>query len=309
MAFARKGKIMEYKKLIITSLLILTGCSEAKTDNQPILELTQSRVQVALNEQFDYQAYLKTASDKEDGDMISKVQHTDIQTSQKGSYQVDYSLKDSDENEVKKALKVDVVKIDKEGVYNPLDITPDTVENPNDITVLVNKVNQIPKGWIPADLEPVIDNKNQKLRKEANEAYTKFYNDAKSKGISIYSISGYRTNETQTLYWNNQVKVRGEGYASMYSAYPGRSEHQLGLAIDISYTTTGNRLSEAVATSPIGKFIASDAYKYGFIIRYPKDKIAITNYAYEPWHMRYVGVELATQLNESKLTLEEYYNQ
>lgn len=300
---------MKYKKLILTSLLVLTGCSQPKTNNKPVLELNQSRVQVSLNKQFDYQLYIKTANDKEDGDMISKVQHTDIQTAKGGSYQVDYSLKDSDNNEVKKTLKVDVVKVDEEGVYNPLDVTPDTVKNPNDITVLVNKVHQIPKGWVPDDLEPVIDNKNQKLRKEANEAYTKFYNDAKSKGLSIYSISGYRTDDTQTLYWNNQVKVRGEEYASKYSAYPGRSEHQLGLAIDISYTTTGNRLSEQVATSPIGKFIISDAYKYGFIIRYPKDKIAITNYAYEPWHMRYVGVELATKLNESKLTLEEYYQQ
>ncbi|MEG0549448.1 MAG: D-alanyl-D-alanine carboxypeptidase family protein, partial [Coprobacillus sp.] len=73
--------------------------------------------------------------------------------------------------------------------------------------------------------------------------------------------------------------------------------------------TEGNRLNEQVATSSLGKFMISDAYKYGFIIRYPKDKIAITNYAYEPWHMRYVGVELATKLTQENLTLEEYYNQ
>ncbi|MEG0276218.1 MAG: M15 family metallopeptidase [Coprobacillus sp.] len=304
---------MKCKKIILSSLLMLTGCSQAqtitKTDTEPTLELSQSRVQVAVNKSFNYQSFIKTASDKEDGDMVSKVEYTDIETSKSGSYQVDYSLKDSDHHEVRKSLKVDVVKMDDKGIYNPLDVTPDTIENPDDITALFNKINQIPKGWVPNDLEPVLDNKSQKLRKEANVAYTKFYNDAKAKGINIYSISGYRTNDTQTLYWNNQVKVRGEQYASMYSAYPGRSEHQLGLAIDISYTTTGNRLNETVATSPLGKFIISDAYKYGFIIRYPKDKIAITNYAYEPWHMRYVGVELATKLNESGITLEEYYNQ
>lgn len=303
---------MKYRNLVLTSLLILTGCSQdsgKNTDTEPVLELSQARVQVELNKQFDYQSYIKTANDKEDGDLLSKVEHSDIQTTKAGSYQVDYSLKDNDNHEVKKVLKVDVVKMDENGVYSPLEVTPDTIDNPDDITTLVNKVNQIPKGWVPNDLEPVVDNKNQKLRKEANAAYTKFYNDAKAKGISIYSISGYRTNDTQTLYWNNQVKVRGEQYASMYSAYPGRSEHQLGLAIDISYTTQGNRLSEAVATSPLGKFIVSDAYKYGFILRYQKDKIAITNYAYEPWHMRYVGIELATKLHESGLTLEEYNNQ
>ena len=173
----------------------------------------------------------------------------------------------------------------------------------------MNKLHQIPEGWTPDDLEPVIDNANQKLRKEANEAYTKFYNAAKAKGIDIYSISGYRTNATQTLYWNNQVKVYGEEYASQYSAYPGRSEHQLGLAIDVSYTTQGDRLSEKVADSAIGKFIISDAYKYGFTLRYKKDKVAITNYGYEPWHIRYVGVDLATKLHDQNLTLEEYYKQ
>ena len=163
---------------------------------------------------------------------------------------------------------------------------------------------------MPDDLEPVVDNSSQKLRKEANTAYTKFYNAAKAKGIAIYSISGYRTNATQTSYWNNMNKVYGNEYASQYSAYPGRSEHQLGLAIDISFKTDGgDRLSEKVASSDIGKFIISDGYKYGFILRYPSDKIAVTNYGYEPWHIRYVGVDLATKLHDENITLEEYYKQ
>ena len=95
----------------------------------------------------------------------------------------------------------------------------------------------------------------------------------------------------------------------LYLDYPGRSEHQLGLAIDVSYTTQGDRLSEKVADSAIGKFIISDAYKYGFTLRYKKDKVAITNYGYEPWHIRYVGIDLATKLHDQNLTLEEYYKQ
>ncbi|MEG0366990.1 MAG: D-alanyl-D-alanine carboxypeptidase family protein, partial [Coprobacillus sp.] len=219
---------MKYRNLILTSLIVLTGCSSkqpVKTDTEPVLELYSSRVTVMMNSQIDYSSYIKKADDKEDGGMLDQVIHTDIETTKAGSYEVEYSLKDSDNHEVKKVLKIDVVRTDKNGVYNPLDVMPDTVDNPNDVIVLVNKTKQIPEGWTPTDLEPVIDNAGQKLRKEANEAYTRFYNDAKAKGISIYSISGYRTNDKQTLYWNNQVKAYGEEYASMYSAYPGRSEH------------------------------------------------------------------------------------
>lgn len=299
----------KYLCLLLAGMFILTGCSREEDKTAPALKLTKTRVQVGLNSQIDYTSFIEKAVDEVDGDLISAVQYNEIDTSKLGQSQIKYTVKDESGNESIQTLTVDVVKYFKNGIYSPLNVTPDTVENPEDVTVLVNKVHAIPEGWVPDDLQPVIDNKNQKLRKEANEAYTKFYNAAKEKGIDIYSISGYRTNATQKLYWNNQVKVYGEEYASQYSAYPGRSEHQLGLAIDISYTTQGDRLSEKVATTPLGKFIVSDAYKYGFILRYQKDKVAITNYGYEPWHMRYVGVELATKLHESGLTLEEYYKQ
>ena len=144
------------------------------------------------------------------------------------------------------------------------------------------------------------------MRKEAAEAFEAFYQAAKNQGITCYIISGYRTNDTQALYWQRQVEIYGEEYASLYSAYPGRSEHQLGLAIDISNQLTGNRLTEQVANSDIGKFIVSDGYKYGFILRYPQDKVNITNYGYEPWHMRYVGKETAEKIHQSGLTFEEY---
>lgn len=299
----------KYLSFVFAGLLLLSGCTKEEDKTAPTLELTKSRVNVAVDSKFDYQSFIQKAIDEVDGELISEVKYNDIDTSKVGKQEVQYTLQDKSGNKSTQTLIVDVVKYYKNNVFNPLDVEPDTVDNPEDVTVLVNKLHQIPKGWVPSDLEPTIDNKNQKLRKEANEAYTKFYNDAKAKGIDIYSISGYRTNDTQTLYWNNQVKVYGEEYASQYSAYPGRSEHQLGLAIDVSYTTQGDRLSEKVATSPLGKFIVSDAYKYGFILRYAKDKVAITNYGYEPWHMRYVGVELATKLHESGETLEEYYHQ
>ena len=278
--------------------IFLAGCTVSNEDAvEEVIEDTLSvkyeRIYVEIDEEIDYLDYITSSNDDE-------IEYNSIDTSNVGTYTVTYTL-----NELEASMIVDVVTMyDK--IYSPLGITPETIEDPDDITVLVNKQYAIPEDYVPDDLVTVVDS-SQQLRKEAAEAYEAFYNAAVAKGISIYSISGYRTNETQTLYWNNQVKVRGEEYASQYSAYPLRSEHQLGLAIDISYMTESDRLSESVADSEIGQFIVSDAYKYGFILRYPEDKTNITNYGYEPWHIRYVGVELATKLYEEDLTLEEYY--
>lgn len=301
------------KKFVLALCLmgmLLSGCSIGKKEDKeaPVLKLAHKRVQIAVNTKIDYLSYVSQAEDEVDGDLKESLQYTEIDSSKIGTYTVDYTVKDQAGNEAKQTLTIDVVTMFDNDIFSPQGIEPTTVENPEDITVLVNKVNQIPEGWVPDDLVEVIDG-GQMLRKEAAEAYEKFYKAASAQGIELYSISGYRTNDTQTRYWTNMVNVYGEEYASQYSAYPGRSEHQLGLAMDVSYKTTGDRLSESVADSDIGKFIVSDGYKYGFVLRYLKDKVAITNYGYEPWHIRYVGVELATKLHESGLTLEEYYDQ
>lgn len=288
----------------ITVFLILTGCQE-KDQEAPVLSLRKSRVQIALNTSFDYLQYVEKAYDRQDGDVTDHISYNEIDTSSVGKKTVHYKVTDQAGNQSQKDLIVDVVEYVGD-LINPITAKADIVENPDDVTVLVNKLHEIPKGWKPDDLEDVIDC-HQQLRHEANEAYTKFYQAAKAKGIAIYTISGYREPETQQLYWDNSVKVFGEEHAVQYNAYPRRSEHELGLCVDISYTTEGDRLSEKVADSALGKFIESDAYKYGFILRYPQDKVRITGYSYEPWHIRYVGVDLATKLHNENITLEEYY--
>lgn len=288
----------------ITVFLILTGCQE-KDQEAPVLSLRKSRVQIALNTSFDYLQYVEKAYDRQDGDVTDHISYNEIDTSSVGKKTVHYKVTDQAGNQSQKDLIVDVVEYVGD-LINPITAKADIVENPDDVTVLVNKLHEIPKGWKPDDLEDVIDC-HQQLRHEANEAYTKFYQAARAKGIAIYTISGYREPETQQLYWDNSVKVFGEEHAIQYNAYPRRSEHELGLSVDISYTTEGDRLSEKVADSALGKFIESDAYKYGFILRYPQDKVRITGYSYEPWHIRYVGVDLATKLHNENITLEEYY--
>ena len=262
----------------------------------PYLELSDSRIQIAQMSDINYLSYVK-ASQKD----MSKISYTRIDTSQIGTYHIDYQLE-----QIKKTLIVDVVEMYENSIFNPEGIQPEIIDNPDDITVLVNKTHQLPQNYQPKDLVSVTNSK-QKLRKEAAIAYQKMYQEARKRNIDIYAVSGYRTYQIQQTYWKRQGLYKGKRYASMYSAYPGRSEHQTGLAIDVSHIRTGERLVEEIGKSELGQFIVNEGYKYGFILRYPRDKVKITNYAYEPWHIRYVGVELAKKLHQSKITLEEYY--
>ncbi len=284
--------------LVFLAALLIIGC-QRKEEEPVTLTLQKQHIIVGVNGKIDYPSYISASG----GNSENSIYYEEIDTSQIGRHSVVYSL----EGATDVSMSVDVVEMFDNGIFNPTSVEAIVVDNPDDVTVLINKLYAIPSDYKPDDLEAVIDNSSLTLRKEANEAYTQLYNDASRQGIELYSISAYRTFGTQDTYWNNMVNVFGIEYASKYSAYPGRSEHQLGLAIDVSYKTTGDRLNESVADSEIGQFLRKEGYKYGFVIRYPESKEEITNYGYEPWHIRYVGVELATKLYEDNLTLEEYY--
>lgn len=119
-------------------------------------------------------------------------------------------------------------------------------------------------------------------------------------GLTLFVKSGFRSYIDQYIIYNDWVALDGQANADRYSARPGHSEHQSGLAFDL------NDVSQAFAASPEGIWLAENCYKYGFIIRYPQDKEHITGYIYEPWHVRYLGKDLAQKVYESGLCLEEY---
>lgn len=175
------------------------------------------------------------------------------------------------------------------------------VSNPDDITVCINKQNYLPDGWSPSDLVNVSG--NFYLRSEAATAYKSMIAQASSEGVSIILLSAYRTQEYQTTLYSNYYAKDPEN-APFYSAYPRSSEHELGLAIDVSYDYS---LHSDLDETQVGIWMFENAYKYGWILSYPEDKTELTGYMYEPWHWRYVGVDLATYLWENDLTLQEYY--
>ncbi|MDP4098550.1 M15 family metallopeptidase [Paenibacillus sp. P96] len=190
------------------------------------------------------------------------------------------------------------------------------VTNATAQTVIVNKQRSLPKGYKPSDLvEPDVPfsfegpHEKRHMRKEAAGALEELFAAAKKDGIKLRAVSGYRSYARQKTIYNNNVKTKGLEYASRVSAVPGMSEHQTGLAIDVSSPSVGNALEESFGSSKEGKWLAKHAPEYGFVIRYPKGQEAITGYVYEPWHIRYIGPDLAKDAASKGLTLEEYFDE
>lgn len=190
------------------------------------------------------------------------------------------------------------------------------VTNSEAMTVIVNKQRSLPEGYEPDDLvEPNVpfsfDGPHEKrhMRKEAAEALQKLFAGAKADDIELRAVSGYRSYQRQVSIYNNNVKTKGKEYTDRVSSVPGHSEHQTGLAIDVSSPSVGNAIEEVFGTSKEGQWLAEHAAEYGFIIRYPKGEEGITGYVYEPWHIRYVGTDLAPDVVKSGLTLEEYFDE
>lgn len=189
-----------------------------------------------------------------------------------------------------------------------------TVTNAAEMTVVVNKQRALPADYVPADLvEPNVpfpfDEKVEKrlMRAEAAAALEKLFAKAKEQGIELYAVSGYRSYRTQKSLFETYVKTQGAEHAAAYSAVPGKSEHQTGLAMDVSGADANTRLEESFADTPEGQWLAANCAEFGFIIRYVKGKEDMTGYAYEPWHLRYVGKEIAQEITSKGITLEEYF--
>lgn len=170
---------------------------------------------------------------------------------------------------------------------------PEGITQVNGVTY-VNGIMIANKTYsLPADFAPGV-------QPDALAAFYKMQHEAAAEGINLYIISGFRSYELQTNLYNNYCTQDGKAAADRYSARPGHSEHQTGYAFDL------NSLEQSFENTAEGKLLAANCQRYGFIIRYPKGKEEVTGYMYEPWHVRYLGEELAQTVCDSGLTLEEY---
>lgn len=179
------------------------------------------------------------------------------------------------------------------------------------ILLLVNKSNPLTEDYIPPDLAIPNINGSTKgsllLRKEAVQALEKLLAKAHMDNINLYCLSGYRSFKTQKQLYDEKVIEAGKAIADKYIAYPGQSEHQTGLAMDIANKESVNQLLRAsFGDTREGEWLRNNVWEFGFIIRYPRGKEKITGYSYEPWHIRYVGIKASKEMKIRDIVLEEY---
>ncbi|SUM57931.1 D-alanyl-D-alanine carboxypeptidase [Staphylococcus microti] len=162
--------------------------------------------------------------------------------------------------------------------------------------VIANKKVNLPKDYAPGE------------NAEARAQLDRMIQDANEQGVQLVYRSGYRSYDTQVQLYNSYVARDGEAAANKYSAKPGYSEHQTGLAFDVGSVNASDDFKTSFENTKEGQWVQQHAHEYGFIIRYLEGKEAITGYQYEPWHLRYVGKDLAEKIHEQGITLEEYFD-
>ena len=179
----------------------------------------------------------------------------------------------------------------REGEYPEGETVIETIDGLTYVNgiLIANKTYLLPADYAPGRILP-----------EAQTAFDTMRAAAKEEGLTLKIVSGYRSYQKQDKVYHNYAARDGAALADRYSARAGSSEHQTGYAMDI------NSVRQSFAETKEGKWLAAHCAEYGFILRYPKDKEAETGFMYEPWHIRYLGVELAQKITESGLCLEEY---
>lgn len=221
----------------------------------------------------------------------------------------DKILNDGEEYTVTYALQYAKYPNVKSNFYQDIVTTP----NPESLLVLVNKNYQLNKTHIPSDFIPVdvtlsefAPYETNYLRRDAADATEQLFQAAKELGYTLTLRTGFLSYESQKKRYEQDVYEMGLEYAESISTRPGHSEHQTGLAIDITSPSVNNELTVDFAKTEEGQWILSHAHDYGFIIRYPEGKEEELGYTYQPWHLRYVGKEVAKEIYENEWTLEDY---
>lgn len=193
-----------------------------------------------------------------------------------------------------------------------IDMSLYSIDEADSVWVVVDKRRPLrpkryaPRGLVTLDVPHAY---TPVLRNDAARAYLKMFRAARKEGINLVVQSGYRSYSSQVSVYNGWVASIGKAAADLQSARPGYSEHQIGLSVDIAAANRACTIQACFGRTPEGRWLSRNAWKYGWHLRYPKTKTGITGYKYEPWHWRYVGVELATELNLTpKITLEEFFN-
>lgn len=198
-----------------------------------------------------------------------------------------------------------------------IDIKPlqHSLDAADSLWLVVNKDRPISLEYVPIELREVdVARREDKsklelsMRDDAATALETLFAAAEVDGLHLLLGSGYRSADLQNTYYTSYVAAYGQEDADKFSARPGTSEHQTGLVADVSPKSRNCYLEICFADTPEGKWVKDNAHNYGFVVRYPEGKEAITGYQFEPWHLRFVGEDLAQDLYDASQTLEEFFD-
>ncbi len=291
----------EYQKYI----LVYVPIQEIKVEEEIEMmkdELYQMQIKIEPSNATTKMIHIE---DLEEGSIIQVKENGTIQAVAIGTTEFEI---EAEQGKVKKKVKV-TVKDRVEGMptepqqvaeQNKNDLTTVRIQNDEskvNATILDNYKNGV---LIVNKNNPLPDNYDPGTNPEALQAFENMKMKAKEEGISLKIVSGYRSFQTQQSIYQRNVRLYGEEIANTFSAKPGQSEHQTGLAFDVNSTRWD--FKDTVEA----KWLAENCYNFGFIIRYPEDKQEITGYVYEPWHIRYVGNKVANEIKNRGVCLEEY---
>ncbi|KGP90012.1 peptidase M15 [Pontibacillus chungwhensis BH030062] len=288
------------------SMLALAACQSSTDETQQAKENASKNTAVTKKENRSEEQDQENSDDSqqdEDQDQISKENESNEEKNN-----------DSEPNEDSDSEEQSMNQEDSNQEESS-ESSAKVVDNPTSIEVVVNKQRKLPDGYTPPDLTvPQVpfyfDEFHQKkqMREVAASALEELFEGADQAGIDLVAASGYRAYERQEAIFASNVEKHGEEHARQFSAVPGHSEHQTGLAMDVTVAKLSFQLSQDLGDMKEGEWLAENAHNYGFVIRYPEGKTDITGYEYEPWHLRYVGKDVATKVYNQDATLEEFYN-
>lgn len=320
-----KKRLLLLYTCLITCLIIIAGCQASPEEIPPLQHSDESSNEQDPSSDDTTNSSDNDASDTTEMNFTSVFGLDDIslgsislEDETIGAYHDDLSMPSPDSIPVDQEMLMDHPELTpfiQDLAMHPYNMNSGQVgivADPSSIFIVASKLSKLPDGYEPDDLtEPDIPfyfeeyMEKRNLREVAAHALEDLVNGALEEDIHILGASGYRSYERQESIYANNVSNRGQEATDKISSRPGHSEHQTGLAMDVTTASVNYSLQESLGDQPEGQWLAEHAHEYGFIIRYPEGKSSITGYSYEPWHLRYVGIDTATFLYENNLTYEE----
>lgn len=305
--------------LFIIIIIIINGCNIFNKDDKKENKEVDSSVIVDINESESKEETQskETSNENEKNDELKKneeeSQGKEQNTIEDKLKNINYYIEDLKSDyisyiEENKGMNLENIVLDvniglDEDFYEDIKIA----DNPHQLDVLCNKYSALPSEFEPKGLVKIEekyhinDGKEYIIDKRLKTAYLEMYKDALNSQIDLEIASAYRSKDYQKDLYNRYKSSHGKEKADTFSARPRHSEHETGLAIDFY------PISNSFEDTEEFDWLMENAHNYGFILRYPKNKVDITGYKYEPWHYRFVGKEIATKIKVQDLTYDEYY--